>query len=260
MSLAPGLVDCSHLFGCTTTLDGGPLVAQSGADFCCLLCQRQFQADKKLRKHLAKSELHAGNLEAAVVAGRVTDVAKQRPLGEEGDAGSRKRERAADGAGEGPAPRAESSGAMSAMEQMELFERRLKSQAKVAPASKPKREIEAEVDSNRARTINNQMDWECSECNEFNFARVVVCHRCKRHVDSSTKYLSNRLKELKKERYARIQGGSTPGFVQDPVREHALNRAAAAGEGERHDGSGTCADGSCARPADTAEGRAAFSQ
>eukprot|EP00965_Chrysotila_dentata_P125672 4154295-Pleurochrysis_carterae.AAC.1 len=32
---------------------------------------------------------------------------------------------------------------------------------------------------------------------QFNFARTVVCHTCKAHVDHNTKYLSNRLKELK---------------------------------------------------------------
>jgi hypothetical protein len=87
-------------------------------------------------------------------------------------------------------------------------------------------------DSSKARTINNQMDWECGECAQFNFARTVYCHACNHHVDAKTKYLTNRLKELKQERFARVfgamgggAGGPTPGFVQDPAKEHAEQRA-----------------------------------
>ena len=41
-----------------------------------------------------------------------------------------------------------------------------------------------------------------------NFARSVSCHSCHHHVDKDTKYLSNRLKELKHERFSRVFGGS----------------------------------------------------
>eukprot|EP00966_Prymnesium_polylepis_P186733 4328671-Prymnesium_polylepis.1 len=44
------------------------------------------------------------------------------------------------------------------------------------------------------------MDWECSGCGQFNFARSIACITCKKHVDSTTKYLSNRLKEIKQVR------------------------------------------------------------
>jgi hypothetical protein len=54
----------------------------------------------------------------------------------------------------------------------------------------------------QARTINNQMDWDCGECSAFNFARVVTCIQCKHHVDANTRYLTNRLNELKQVRGA----------------------------------------------------------
>ena len=73
------------------------------------------------------------------------------------------------------------------------------------------------------------MDWECGECGQFNFARVVTCHNCKKHVDGNTKYLTNRLKEIKQERFARVfgdQAGFTAAPVAaDPAAEHAHARA-----------------------------------
>lgn len=42
---------------------------------------------------------------------------------------------------------------------------------------------------------------------------MVVCGKCGRHVDSNTKYLTNRLKEIKAERFARLsaaEGGKLP--------------------------------------------------
>ena len=85
---------------------------------------------------------------------------------------------------------------MSALEQMELFEKRLKKQGKSEPKKMSEME-EAMIDSNKARTINNQMDWECSACGQFNFARSLTCHSCRAHVGPDTKYLTNRLKEMK---------------------------------------------------------------
>ena len=59
------------------------------------------------------------------------------------------------------------------------------------------------MDSSHARTVNGQMDWECGHCGMLNFARVVCCGKCKAHVDHTTKYVSNRLREIKYERFAR---------------------------------------------------------
>ena len=102
------------------------------------------------------------------------------------------------------APSVRAGAPMSALEQMELFEKRLKVQAKRAPEKAPTNEAEAMVDSNHARSMNKQMDWDCSGCGAFNFARVVVCYSCKRHVDDTTKYISNRLQDLKAQRFATV--------------------------------------------------------
>ena len=53
----------------------------------------------------------------------------------------------------------------------ELFEKRLKTDAKRAPEKAAVPAEEAVVDSNHARSINRQMDWECSGCD----ARVDIC-------------------------------------------------------------------------------------
>ena len=106
---------------------------------------------------------------------------------------------------------------MSALEQMELFEKRLKVQAKRKPEKEEKAEgFEIDIDSNRARTINNQMDWECGECGQFNFARTITCHSCKRHVDTDTKYLTNRLKEMKCAAPGQPPSHRTPSFAPCP--------------------------------------------
>ena len=108
-------------------------------------------------------------------------------------------------------------GKMSALEQMELFEKRLKVQAKRKPEKEEKAEgFEIDIDSNRARTINNQMDWECGECGQFNFARTITCHSCKRHVDTDTKYLTNRLKEMKCAAPGQPPSHRTPSFAPCP--------------------------------------------
>ena len=113
---------------------------------------------------------------------------------------------------------------MSALEQMELFEKRLKVQAKRKPEKEEKAEgFEIDIDSNRARTINNQMDWECGECGQFNFARTITCHSCKRHVDTDTKYLTNRLKEMKCAAPGQPPSRRTPSFaprVLPPPHSH----------------------------------------
>mmetsp|Transcript_16822 Transcript_16822/g.43200 ORF Transcript_16822/g.43200 Transcript_16822/m.43200 type:complete len:231 (-) Transcript_16822:122-814(-) len=159
--------------------------------WCCLICLRQFKSKPQAQRHVEGSALHARNLAEAVIAGQVPSTASTAA----NDAQPTKRDRpavdiASSGAG----------GSLSALEQMELFEKRLKGQAK--RVERDYKLEESEVDSNHARTINKQMDWECSGCTAFNFARVVVCFQCKKHVDSTTRYLSNRLKEIKQQRFA----------------------------------------------------------
>ena len=210
----------------TPLLDNGPMLEQRGDKFCCLLCQRQFDSDVKLRKHLTKSSLHADNLAAAEAAGRVAaqqqgePPAAKRPAPDAAAPPSKRERSEAQDRGSNdsggasssqppasppPAPpQASSSSGLSAIEQMELFEKRLKVDAKRQP-EKEKHDPEkpAIVDSNCARTMNGNMDWKCSDCGMLNFARVVVCGKCSRHIDHTTEYVSNRLKEIKHERFAR---------------------------------------------------------
>lgn len=197
--------------------------------WCCMLCKRQFATEKMLGQHLQASQLHATNLTEVEARGRIRGpaaalaapppdlaaasttaaaaaaaVAPKRPFqGGEAPPATRPRwgdrpagVRAEVGQEPGPPAVPGKSGGLTALEQMELFEKRLKVQERRKP-EKEKREEEVEIDSARARSINNQMDWECSECGKFNFARTVVCHFCRHHVDANTKYLSNRLKEIK---------------------------------------------------------------
>ena len=196
-----------------TMLDGdSPLVKLNAATgkWCCMLCKRQFPTEKLLGQHCSGSTLHRTNLAEAKTGGRIRGgssapppAATKRPLPSESLEPPSKLSRWGE-RGEAAEPSSSSEaeaavlpeGKMSALEQMELFEKRLKVQAKRAPAKEEKVE-EFEVDSNRARTINNQMDWECSACGQFNFARSLTCHSCKAHVNADTKYLTNRLKEMK---------------------------------------------------------------
>lgn len=198
-----------------TMLDGdSPLVKLNAATgkWCCMLCKRQFPSEKQIGQHCSGSTLHRTNLAEAEAGGRIRGgssappplTATKRPLpsesceppskasrwGERGEAAEQSSSSEAGGSAVLP------EGKMSALEQMELFEKRLKVQAKRAPAKEEKVE-EFEIDSNRARTINKQMDWECGECAAFNFARSVTCHSCRAHVNEETKYLTNRLKEMK---------------------------------------------------------------
>ena len=198
-------------------LDGdSPLIKLNATTgkWCCMLCKRQFPTEKLLGTHLAGSTLHRTNLAEAEASGRIRGgssapppAATKRPLPSEtsehpASKSSRWGERgevaepscSSDAGGSAAIPERK----MSALEQMELFEKRLKVQAQRAPAKEEKGEEEQfKVDSNCARTINNQMDWECSACGQFNFARSLTCHSCRAHVGPDTKYLTNRLKEMK---------------------------------------------------------------
>ena len=196
-------------------LDDAPLCQlklQLGVErWCCLLCRRQFRSARHIGRHLERSALHRDHLATARLHGRVSGALPAAAA--RGAPSSSPLVAAAPGpAGGGALPpeaplEAAVAKPMSALEQMELFEKRLKKQGKSEPKKMSEME-EAMIDSNKARTINNQMDWECGACGQFNFARSVTCHACKHQVDGSTKYLSNRLKELKRERFDRVFGGT----------------------------------------------------
>ena len=48
--------------------------------------------------------------------------------------------------------------------------------------------------------------------NAFNFARVVTCGTCLKHVDEKTRYVTNRLKEIKYERFKAYFKGDEDGL------------------------------------------------
>ena len=194
-----------------TMLDGdSPLVKlnASTGKWCCMLCKRQFAGEKLLGQHLQGSQLHRTNLTEAEAGGRIRGpsapppAANKRPLPSETPEPPTKSSRWGERGEEAPTASAEVGGSamegkMSALEQMELFEKRLKVTAKRKPEKEKRQEDEPEMDPTKARTINNQMDWECDGCGQFNFARTITCHSCKSQVNSETKYLSNRLKDMK---------------------------------------------------------------
>ena len=197
-----------------STLDGGelPLVAVRDERWYCLLCERQFRSERHLARHLTQSKLHREAARKASASGRLAlaagggadddapDLGAKRARSEGGGGGGGGGEASAPGGGVGGGD-----GTMSALEQMALFEKRLQSQAAHKPEKKATNP--AHIDSNKARSINQQMDWECDKCGAFNFARSVVCYQCKAHVNADTKYLGNKLNVLKQERFARVFGG-----------------------------------------------------
>lgn len=216
-------------------LDGAAMIQTRGEWVCCLLCLRQFESERKVLKHLAKSEMHAENLAAAVSAGRVSEKAtaagRKRPAPSlpEDERPSRERSSTNQAAASAAPPASSSSvtsSGFSALEQMELFEKRLKVQSK----SKPVEEDPAAANyanlpngMNHARTVNGQMDWECSYCNTFNFARVISCVSCHKQVDATTKYISNRLKEIKYERFKRYFANDDGGLGERAPNLSAVN-------------------------------------
>lgn len=150
-----------------TLLDASAMVERRQESWCCLLCLRKFANQAHVQKHLAKSALHADNLASATAAGRITMPKEQHSA----LAMKRPREQALTSSSSSGGDGVGSSGIatsnkLSAIEQMELFEKRLKVEAQRQPekqiAARPN--AEAEVDSTRARTINQQRDWECSGC------------------------------------------------------------------------------------------------
>jgi len=184
---------------------------QRGQNWCCLLCQRQFQSERQLAKHLEKSDLHKTNLTAAVEKGRVRE-----PAGEPAAAKRRDHDTATS---DPPAKRervSEQRGPSDALRAMEQFEKALAGQAsssgllgggansaKGGPAYRDRAKERRELFGNdslpasftgsikSARDINGNRDWRCSSCNKVNFARTIVCISCSKEVDNETEYLDS---------------------------------------------------------------------
>ena len=133
-------------------LDGdSPLIKLNATTgkWCCMLCKRQFPTEKLLGTHLAGSTLHRTNLAEAEASGRIRGgssapppAATKRPLPSEtsehpASKSSRWGERgevaepscSSDAGGSAAIPERK----MSALEQMELFEKRLQTTSKHAP-------------------------------------------------------------------------------------------------------------------------------
>mmetsp|Transcript_31481 Transcript_31481/g.100666 ORF Transcript_31481/g.100666 Transcript_31481/m.100666 type:complete len:240 (+) Transcript_31481:116-835(+) len=203
-----------------TTLSGGPLVAVRDGAWCCLLCERRFGSERHIARHLSRSKLHRDNYASGLTARRIGEPSAGLKRARDDGPASTHLKPAEPAAAVGIGIGAGGGGGVSAIEQMEMVQQRLAAASK-ASAKKPARRErerdhhEGEVDSNKARSINGQLDWECSDCGSFNFARVVVCHTCNKHVDGQTRYLNNRLHELKQERFARIFGGGSGGGGQN---------------------------------------------
>lgn len=145
-------------------LDSAPMVqtrADQGGNVCCILCLRQFKSTQHIMRHLAKSTLHAKNLAAATAAGRV-----QQPASDAEPHGAGTKRTAAAMSGEAPPATTGVSRGLSALQQMELFEKRLKTQRKndADVPDGPLGDDRATLNSTHARTINGQMDWECGHC------------------------------------------------------------------------------------------------
>ena len=112
-------------------LDGAPMIQHRGDYVCCLLCLRQFTSEKKVRKHLAKSALHADNLASASAAGRVRAATSstESSTGKRAAAGLSQPPAKRSAAPDSAPPLAEpqpvgggaSGGGLSTLQQMELF-------------------------------------------------------------------------------------------------------------------------------------------
>ena len=240
-----GMKDTSHLVG---------ILATRGDKWCCLLCLRQFRSSALLRSHVERSKLHARTAAAAAAGGTAcaagASSAAEPPAARRALGGAKRPrdEPAGDTTDSG------GSGGMSALERMQLFERRLKVDAKRTaaaddektgsgagggqpaepPAGNPNRPAA------NPRTINNQQDWECAECGTYNFARVIQCTRCGARVGPNTRYLENQLNVNKHRRYQSLMQ------TDEEMQRFAAPIAAAPDHGGGGGGKG--------------QGRASFSQ
>ena len=206
-----------------TLLDNdGPLVKFNGSTgkWCCMLCKRQFPAEKQLEKHLMASDLHKTNLAAAVASGRIirSSGAPSASLGQpQPDVATddgRKRAREHDDVEKCPPNQRNRSSlacsSLSVLHQMEEFERALQGRSGASSGgggggggkeplyrdrAKERRETQGSTQQHAnatglrsARDINGNLDWRCGHCKKLNFAREIACISCMREVDEEAEY------------------------------------------------------------------------
>ena len=227
-----------------TLLDNdGPLVKFNGSTgkWCCMLCKRQFPAEKQLEKHLMASDLHKTNLAAAVASGRiirssgVTSASLGRPQPDAATDDGRKRAREHDDVEKCPPhQRNRTSGTLSSLSvlhQMEEFESALQGRSGASSGgggggggkeplyrdrAKERRETQGstqqhanETGLRSARDINGNLDWRCGHCKKLNFAREIACISCMREVDEEAEYA--------------MEGCRSAGLVRTPTLIHCAH-------------------------------------
>ena len=195
-----------------TSLDNdGPLVKfnSSSGKWCCMLCKRQFPAEKQLGQHLTASDLHKTNLAAAVASGRIirSSGPPSAPPAHTNADDVRKRAREHDVEQSLPSQRSRLA-TPAGLHQMEEIERALQGRSGASSSgggggkeplyrdrAKERRETQGSAPQSAnatgmlsARDINNNLDWRCSHCNKLNFARELACISCTREVDEDTEY------------------------------------------------------------------------
>ena len=202
-----------------TLLDNdGPLVKFNGSTgkWCCMLCKRQFPAEKQLEKHLMASDLHKTNLAAAVASGRIIRSSGAPSASSGADTATddgRKRAREHDDVEKCP-PNQRRSSSLTVLHQMEEFERALQGRSGASSGgggggggkeplyrdrAKERRETQGSTRQHAdatglrsARDINGNLDWRCGHCNKLNFARELACISCMREVDEESEYAKER--------------------------------------------------------------------
>ena len=227
-----------------TLLDNdGPLVKFNGSTgkWCCMLCKRQFPAEKQLEKHLMASDLHKTNLAAAVASGRIIrssgapSASLGRPQPDAATDDGRKRAREHDDVEKCPThQRNRTSGTLSSLSvlhQMEEFERALQGRSGASSGgggggggkeplyrdrAKERRETQGSAQQHAnatglrsARDINGNLDWRCGHCKKLNFAREIACISCMREVDEEAEYA--------------MEGCRSAGLVRTPTLTHCAH-------------------------------------
>ena len=196
-----------------TLLDNdGPLVKFNGSTgkYCCMLCKRQFPAEKQLGQHLTASDLHKTNLAAAVASGRIIRSSGP-PSASSAHVATddvRKRAREHDDIEQCLPSQRNRVSTLAALHQMEEFERALQGRSGASSSgggsgkeplyrdrAKERRETQGSAPQHAnvtgvrsARDINGNLDWRCGHCNKLNFARELACISCTREVDEDTEY------------------------------------------------------------------------